>query len=74
MTNKNTVRVTYEGAEEFGRQYVTGRTVRLWLNGTELEGVTGFKYEVGVNDIMKVTLKLIVAEIEVERVSVDTNA
>ena len=71
MTTKNTIQVTYEGPEEFGKRYRTGRSMRVWLNGEELEGVVDFKYEAGVNDFMNITLKLIVAEMEINRVDVE---
>ena len=69
MTDKNTMIVTYDApgtGDEFGKHYKSGKNLRCWLNGDELVGIVDFKYEVGINDFMMVTLKFLVAEMEIK--------
>ena len=70
MTDKkNTMVVTYGVpgvGDEFGKHYRSGRHLRCWVNGNEITGMVNFQYEVGVNDIMNVTIQFLVAEMEVK--------
>lgn len=61
--NRDKIRIVYDNG---GNRYWTGNSVKeLTINGTPIYGAHTFDLSIGVNNITRVTLSILVADIEI---------